>query len=203
MRTSRSVTPARGLAGLLGAVLMTWTLPATAQPDDPVAWVLPDYAKVQTGGWLGLATIGLGWEIFNDTVNATAYYGYVPKSVGGTTIHSVTWNVSLRPMTVPLGEVSWEPVYVGLGAVYAFGRDFFLDTPERYPEDEYYPATGRRMLLSVGTEFRATTDTHFRSHGAFLEVTAVDHYLKLRREDREHVRWSAALSLSAGYRLAF
>ena len=185
------------------AVTLVLAAPSAHAQSDAVDWLLPDYAKLQSGGWLGVATAGLGWELFDDTINASVYYGYVPSSVGGTSVHSVAWQASLRPATVSAFGLSWEPLYVGLGAVYVFGRDFFIGTPSRYPEEDYYPPTGRRLLYSVGTEIRRATTEPLRSHGAFLELTAVDHYLQLWLDEPDRIRWSAALSLSAGYRLAF
>ena len=39
------------------------------QRRDPHGWLLPDFAKLQTGGFIGLVTAGIGYGVFDDVIN--------------------------------------------------------------------------------------------------------------------------------------
>ena len=178
----------------------------SAQAEPRVKhWIVPDYAKIQSGGWIGLITAGLGYEFFDDRLDVGAYYGYLPESVGGTTVHTLAWHVGVRPLTLLAPEARWEIAYFGVGAAHSFGRNFFVKVPDRYPDGWYYPPTGMRLLAFVGTELGIPISDRWplRSHAAFVEVTAVDHYLRLWVTEPKAFPLTSVLSLSAGYRLAF
>lgn len=181
---------------------------SSAEPrrvHDATGALLPDFAKMQMGGYVGLIAPGLGYSFFADHLNTTLFYGFTPAFVGGTNIHVIAWNLSWRPAVVPLAEVwDWTPVYVGAGLLYAFGDGLFIRTPKRYPGG-YYRPTGLRGLFHLGTEVRlfANEQRFPQAHALFAEVTALDHSAYVWLKNEHGASLLDVLSSSIGYELTF
>ncbi len=171
--------------------------------------ILPDFAKLQSGGWFGLATAGLGYEFFNDNMNLSMYYGFLPASMGGNTVHSLSWKLDLRPATIKVGEAEWEVITFGLGFIYGFGESMFLRLPNRYPRGYYLP-TAVRLIGALGSEFRVGAGEQIQDGGsfitsqaAFVELVTIDQYFKMWITQFSSVPLSLPFSLAIGYRLGF
>jgi hypothetical protein len=173
-----------------------------ARPPELRSFHAPDHLKLQTGGFLGLATVGLGLSAFEDHLNVTGYYGWVPQSVGGIEIHSFAMVLVGRAARSRFGDWRWIPVYAGAGALYVRGEGFFVVLPDRYP-DGYYLPTGIRALGVLGTELelRASSGTDVASHGAFLEVVALDVLVHHWAANRDSVSLLEVFSTGLGYKL--
>ncbi|MCC6903596.1 MAG: hypothetical protein IT377_31800 [Polyangiaceae bacterium] len=190
--------------GLLAALLWPGTGAAESCPDraDPLGWAAPDFVKAQSGGYLGLATVGVGYATKNDLLAVAAYYGWVPRQVAGIEIHSFAVTLTARGRLCLDSRWEWIVAYGGVGSVFTRGEGFFIESPSPYPDD-YYQPTARRYLVLVGSEvlLKPTTAPAWLSgHGPFFEVVFLDKYLSAWwKNDRIALR--ETLSLALGYKL--
>jgi hypothetical protein len=161
-----------------------------------------DHLKLQSGGYLGLATVGVGLAAFQDHLNVTGYYGWVPEEVGGTSVHSLTLMITGRASRLRLDGVRWVPVYAGAGALYVQGHGgFFLSVPDRYPAG-YYPPTGIRAFAVVGSELELSMRPREApvSPGLFVEVVALDVLVIEWARNSDSVSVLDTLSTAVGYK---
>ena len=63
----------------------------------------PDHARLQTGGYLGMVTAGVGYSMASDRVSIDGTYGWAPPRNGAPTAHLGTLTIGLRPLHVELG----------------------------------------------------------------------------------------------------
>lgn len=173
---------------------------------DRAGWLVPDFVKLQTGGYLGLVTIGTGWLVADEIVSFSGYYGFVPRSVGGKDIHSVALRLDARARGLCVSPgASWVWVYAGLGAVFTFGDGFFLTQPPNVPRGYYTRPTAYRALFAVGSELNLLRDEGgpIASHGAYAELTVLDEYLRVWAFNTESISPLEMLSSTVGYRARF
>lgn len=171
---------------------------------DTLGWYVPDHAKVQTGGYLGMATVGVGYTALR-VLDFDLYYGWVPEFVGGVDIQSLAIRVSGHVKGICLTpDVNWIYISGGLGMVMTFGDGFFVLNPSRYPAG-YYPITALRNLLTVGTaiEFQQPEHRWIAHHGAFLEFAALDQYVRAWLQSPKTIAAWEPWSMSLGYKLGF
>ena len=101
------------------------------QRVDRLGWYVPDYAKLQTGGYLGVVTVGAGYTAF-DLLDLDLYYGFVPAAVGGVDVHTPAARVGLHVKGVCLTPtLRWKYLHGGVGMLFGFGDGFFLSPPPR------------------------------------------------------------------------
>lgn len=196
------------MALVLAATLITAT-PASARPcrnrADPLGWYTPDFIKLQSGGYLGFSTIGVGYATTDDVFNGAVYYGWVPKALAGVNIHSFAYVLSFRGRWCIDERWEWIVGYAGFGAVFTTGEGFFLEPPSIYQDEDYYQATGRRRFLLLGTELLFAPNAKpawVSAHGAFAEVVALDKYLAAWWKN-DRISFTDTLSLALGYKVRF
>ena len=159
----------------------------TPQPYEAYhqqAWYEPDSIVTQTGGYTGLATIGVGYDI-GKYYRTDVIAGYVPEIVGGEDLWSLSWkNTFVAPK---MGRI--EP-YLGLNLLYSFDDDTYVTLPEQYPRG-YYPTTALRTAAYIGVSDLS---------GLYAELTTLDHYMEAYvRSDGELNYWEIG-TYAIGYR---
>ena len=96
--------------------------PCAERRPETRLWHAPDHVKLQSGGYLGLATIGIGLAAFHDHFNATGYYGwdmdymnppFADKRVRLAMAHSLDYETILKQIYFGYGEVT-DPVRIGV-----------------------------------------------------------------------------------------
>jgi hypothetical protein len=176
--------------------------------EDRFAWYTPDYVEVQTGGHQGFLTLGAGYLWFDARLELGAHYGWVPPTVGGKSLHSLSFALVGRARGVCIGQrVNWSYLYGGVGLLLPLGSEgfFFTRVPERYRDGGYYRRTGLRSLYMVGTELQVLQRLPRGElvHGLFWEITAYDEYLTLWLRNRGTISFVEPFSSAFGYRLRF
>lgn len=132
----------------LAALALALAAPATG-PGRP--WFLPDQARLQFAGNVGLLSPGLGWEFARERLEADVLYGFVPASVAGEDLHAVTLKVGWRPVSLaPWPRWRLRPLTSAVQLTYTFDRDHFLRQPGRYPRSYYDVPTAVRTGVAVG-----------------------------------------------------
>jgi hypothetical protein len=175
---------------------------------DRFGWAVPDFAKLQSGGFAGLAALGGGYAAFNDILNVQLLYGFSPSAHSGVTVHSLHFAISGRPVDVQFGQFRLVPIYIGVGLLYTLNAGgYFVRVPKRYRyyDDRYYYPTALHWTADVGLEFDwvQKPGNFFERHGIYAELTALDSYIIAYFENPVIVAFSEAFSSGFGYRAAF
>jgi hypothetical protein len=173
---------------------------------DPHGWLVPDFGKLQTGGFVGMVTVGFGYAVFDDVLNAGAHYGYTPERHAGLDVHTMHFTLDVRPFELRLGDVRWVPGYLGVGLLHVWGDRYFSDLPDRYAtvDGAYYPPTALHWTAHLGTELDwLPRFGFFERHGFYYELATIDTFAFAYVENRETVGLTDALSSTFGYRAAW
>ncbi len=202
------------VAGAVGCVYPTRAFCAEAEPpsvesgadvgrdrDALGPWV-PDYARLQTGGFVGVVAVGIGYAAFDDVLNIALHYGYTPFETGD--VHSVELSVSARPFELAAGQARLVPIYIGLGALGTWGARYYLDLPNRYPGSRYYPPNAVQPVGFLGIEADwVPTRSVIERHGLFFEVKTLAGYTLRYARNPDVVDFEDIVSAAVGYRIAF
>lgn len=216
-RAARMLGVFAGLVGLLatGASRAAGTADAPegagglrdGQRDrDRLGWYVPDYARLQVGGFLGSVGGGLGYAAFGDRLNISVLYGFTPAGKAGHAVHAGKLAVDYRPFEVGAARLRFVPFYAGAGLLYAFGGEYFTSLPARYQriDTNYYPPTALHWMLQLGSELDFAPARGFAErHGLYYEVVAFDSYIFSYFENPDRLRFVDTLASTLGYRLAF
>jgi len=134
--------------------------------------LLPDHLNAQFAGGIGFVSVGAGYETRNHRWHGDFYYGYVPESVGGIEIHSVTAKLTWAAASSQLRKdvrVDW--VTAGVLANYVFGKQYFLFDPDRYPYSYYGFPTAAHIGMSVGSA------VYHGRFGLYYELGTTDRFV--------------------------
>lgn len=173
---------------------------------DPGGWYLPDYGRLQTGGFTGLVALGLGYAAFDDILNVTLLYGFTPEVHAGHDVHSLELALDGRPFDIRVEAVRFVPVYVGVDLLYAFGDSYFVRVAERYRriDETYYPPTALHWGVHLGAEVDWIPPAGFvERHGLYYEAGTVDTFLFAYAENPDRLTVWDALASTIGYRAAW
>ena len=139
----------------------------------------PDHIKVQYAGGIGFISIGAGYSTKNKKLEGDLYYGYLPKSVGGVSIHSISAKVTWIPIhSVSVKKYKLEPLMTGLIVNYSFGKQYFSFDPPYYPYRYYSFPTAIHSALFLGSRIGHNFPTQ-----AFVQRISV--YYEILSFDRE------------------
>ena len=130
----------------------------------------PDHAKLQFAGAIGFLSGGVGYELTpKKKLHADLFYGHVPKSVGGITIHSLTGKVTWFPLSKKY-ENGIEAHFLTTGAFlnYTMGRQYHLFSRTNYSFNYYGFPTAGALGIFVGGAINKNR------LGAYYEIAALD-----------------------------
>ncbi|MBI2389381.1 MAG: hypothetical protein HYV09_07270 [Deltaproteobacteria bacterium] len=172
---------------------------------DRLGWYAPDYARVQTGGFLGMFTAGLGFSAFDDVLNVGGTYGYVPARDGAPPVHLGSLVVSVRPLRLDFGshdQFFVRPLYAGFGAFLASMKNSFIVQPDVYPAG-YYQPTGLQPLVVFGAEIGVRErGAAILRHSLFVEEVTLGQLAEAVVQNEGH-GFVDAFSTALGYRASF
>jgi hypothetical protein len=141
--------------------------------------LIPDFVNIQYAGSTGWASVGMGYEMFNQRLRAGLQYGFVPPEKGGE-LHMVSASVFYRPASIRIGK-QWHlnPLDLGVKGSYQFGKNYFFELPSRYPPNYYWwkPALRLHLATETSVRFDLPHNTAVRSVSAYMELNTNDLYL--------------------------
>ena len=112
-------------------------------------WYLPHYVPLQFAGNAGFLSTGAGYNSNNQNYQLQLLYGYVPASVAGAWIHSITAKNNFPLAVYGLRNNRSVIPYVGLGLSVEVGGNSFFKMPSHYPES-YYDFPKNLHVLAYG-----------------------------------------------------
>lgn len=118
-------------------------------------WTWPHHVKTQFAGGIGFVSIGAGYANKKEKLEADLFYGYVPESLGGVTIHAATAKFAWWPFkAIPMSKVALKPLAAGLLVNYTFGKQYFGFTPRYYPFSYYDHPTSVHAGVFIGSQLQ-------------------------------------------------
>jgi hypothetical protein len=198
--------PALAAAESEAALTVTAPSPGPAPERDRFGWAVPDYARLQTGGFLGLVNVAVGYSALRDVLNFQLEYGFVPAFDKESSAHFGAGLLLVRPLRFAFGprERFWVyPAYVGGGVMVASASGLFIRQPDVYPPG-YYPPNGFHFVALLGSEFafRPNAGQFATRHALTVEFITIDQYLDAINQNRSMSPFGA-FSTALGYKLGF
>lgn len=211
---------------VMGAIAWLVASPSAADPDerrmfrsppsvpedvprdtDRFGWYVPDFGRLQTGGYLGQINIGIGYAAFGDVLNWKVGYGYVaPGGDSSESIHTLDTSLCVRPVEVRFGDGRWIPVFVGAGLLYVPGDQYELAFPARYTRysGSYYRPTAVHGIAYLGTEVGFRVEGGFvERHALYYQVVVLDQLGHSYLSNRSELSLTEVFSSAIGYRMAW
>ena len=113
--------------------------------------ITPEHLKLQFAGAIGFVSFGAGYESVNEKFQTDVMYGYVPQSLGGVRIHSLTGKVTWLPLKKEFNSWKWNYLTGGLHINYAIGAQYHTLWPDKYPNGYYnYPSALTSSIFAGG-----------------------------------------------------
>ena len=161
--------------GLLTISLLSFFV-SLSQVNRKVDNILPDHIKLQFAGGVGALSIGIGYESRNTKLEGDFIYGYVPKKLGGITIHTISSKITWFPLKkIELKSLAVKPLAFGLLVNYTFGKQYFLFSPENYPFNYYdHPTALHFGGLMGGQISKALSDKRLKQLAFYYELITYD-----------------------------
>ncbi len=187
-----------------GAAAFEVPSPYSERDPDRLGWYVPDFAVAHTGSYLGALGAGFGYSVFDDVINLSVGYGFTPAAIAALDVHNLWMRGSIRPIALRYRAFRFVPVYLGGGALYAVGDNFFTRLPEPYSED-YYAKTAWMFLGQVGlaVDYLPEPGGAFERHGLYAEVAMHDQTMKILAKELDALRFVDLVASGVGYRMAF
>lgn len=165
---------------IIVVVLALWVPFRTAlsQAVKTDHWFVPDHGYVQYAGSIGLASVGIGYDVFRKH-RLSVHYGHVPPGQGGG-LNIMASKLVFNLYSIRLSDaVTLNPLDAGVMLSYHFGEQFHSRWPKyRYPEGYYWWRTSLRAHLLTQTSVTfELKDKQFHSLTAYVELNTNELYL--------------------------
>ncbi len=165
-------------------------------------WYVPDWAKVQYGGYLGFVSVGVGYRSLLEYANIDIFYGFTPKGLPNvySTVHTAALKITIPFKTIQISsEYEWG-MSVGSNLALSFGENILrFNQPEYYPDD-YYREQFFHAIPFVGTRLikKNSRVKRVRAVELYMELCLLDDYLWYGMSN-ESVKLSSSLGASVGF----
>ncbi len=182
-----------------------FALPRPAAAEGSLSrlhFLVPDQAKVQFAGALGLLSAGPGYAFARRRLELDLLVGWVPESIAGADLVTLTAKGTWLPWTVAVQDWRLRPVTLGLALTYTAGDRFFVLLPERYPSGYYPIPTALRATLAAGGTLGRAVGL-LQEAGVYWELVAVDTPFAYWVANRRTVPVASVFSLALGLRAQF
>lgn len=118
-------------------------------------WLAPDYVKLQFAGGIGFVSGGVGYTFVDHRIDATVFYGFVPKSFSIDELHSISVQFTAKLIRINLSEnYQLLPLNFGWYLHHTFGDEYWIKLPPHYPPEYYWWSPGRNAGVFIGGELK-------------------------------------------------
>lgn len=194
---------------ILSLILLILAQGAMAQVEQETEklWFVPDYAKLQYAGAIGFLSAGAGYNQFDGKMETELMLGFLPKSIGGDNLTTLTLRTQFLPWIVNLKADKYDflPLYGGAYASHTFGDQFYIFTPERYPRWYYGWPTALRVGIFAGSRLRINLPEmdKISSVDFFYEIGSYDLKLVSFIQNLDAISLLDVINIAAGIKIEF
>jgi hypothetical protein len=145
--------------------------------DRSVYKLLPDHAKVQIAGNLGLLSAGAGYSFLSGRVQPALLYGFSPASVTGSDIHTIANKNTIRIYQYPVSSTFSLALSAGFSLNYSITENTYLFFPSYYP-GQYHRTNALRAapFISLHFIFRKEGGGLLQNMRPYVEAGTLDNY---------------------------
>ncbi|GAB3302019.1 hypothetical protein [Hymenobacter tenuis] len=175
--------------------------------DSTHPWYRPRHFVAQTGGGLGMVTVGAGYSFWQERTDLDVLLGYVPKKYAGSALTVISAKFTYSPWHVPVGK-KWaiKPLSVGAYVSYTSGIAN-KEKPGQYPKGYYWFSTDTRFGPLLGSRLSyalaPTASGRPRNLSAYYELGSNDLYVISYVQNPKGLSPADILTLSLGVKLDF
>jgi len=153
---------------------------------------------------MGILSLGTGWNYGNDHWETDVFLGLVPKNADRHAMATFTFKQNYIPWKINLNEkLSLEPLTCGIYLNTLLDRDFWVRSPNKYPEGYYWFSTRIRSHIFIGERITLNLDRRkwaAKSITLFYELSTCDLYI-ITAAQNKILKPKDYLSLSFGLKL--
>lgn len=171
--------------------------------------LIPDHAKLQYAGSIGLLSAGPGWTYGRKKQWETdVMLGFVPKYESDKAKFVLTLKETYMPWLLQIKQSHWhvQPLTASFFASSVWGGNFWTVAPSRYPSGYWGFTTRVRLNLSMGQRiaFNIPSDIHIplQRLSAYYELGVCDLDIATFFGDK-NIKFRKILSLSFGVKADF
>jgi hypothetical protein len=143
--------------------------------------IYPHHYKLQFAGGIGFLSGGLGYDFFNNRIDISYFYGYVPEWFSEEDLHSVSLQLSGKPFRIDINsKFEYYPLNIGIFLHHTFGEEYYVTWPDHYPEDYYwwYPGRTGGLFLEGQLNYQfKDSDQTFSEIGFYYRIVTRGVYL--------------------------
>ena len=194
------------MATMVVAALCCGSANIFAQMSDSIParrWYVPDFLPIQYAGNIGFLSAGIGYSTRVRNYHASLMYGYVPKSVAQTYIHTIALKNTFPITRYALKNNQVLVPYIGAGVSFELSGNAFFRQPDHFPESYYdFPKNIHALLYGGAKVQHLFEDTVMGMHGVefFLEAGTIDVYLWYKSMSRD-IKLNEIFTLAFGVNL--
>ena len=165
---------------------------------------IPNQAKLQYAGSMGLISSGIGWSYGKSNNWETDFiFGYIPKYTTDKAKICITIKENYIPWKIHFRKSAFflEPFTFGLYVNTISGKEFWIQKPDKYSKTYYRFSTKIRFNLCAGQRLAykipATMKKNAKFFFAFYEISSNDFYIDIAIRD-SYLKPTDYLHLSLG-----
>lgn len=176
-------------------------------PDMSAVDLRPSHVSLQSGGGMGVVSVGTGWRYGSHKRWETdLYFGFVPKYDSGSAKVSMALKENFVPWQLRLNDsFTLEPLTSSIYFTTLISNHVWARLPERYSKGYYMLPTKIRANISLGQRVRWTFPNKsgiLESISAYYEIGTCDIYV-LSAAGNSEVKFHELLQLCLGVRINF
>lgn len=184
-------------------VFMFTLLPFFLEAEDKSYFskkLSPHYTRVQVAGNLGMVALGFGYKTYQEKFDVGFLYGYLPKKIGGSSIHTTALKITLTPWTINTKPKFTLSPYLRSGLHVGLGHSYDLFIEDRF-RDYYWPsALTIPMAMGLKTGFTLGPQNRLKKiEFDFAAETIMPHALNFGLEEGILLRDIISLSLGIDF----
>lgn len=158
----------------------------------------PHFVPMQFAGNIGFLSAGIGYENRRQNYQLSIVYGYVPASMGGVRVHSLTAKNTFPIYRFHIDKNRLLAPYAAIGLNVEVGGRSFLRLPDNMPAGYYDFPKSTHLVGSLGLKYKhAMGGNSVDAVEFFAEATTIDAYIWYKTMSDE-VKWRQIVSAAFG-----